>query len=80
MRKLIYSRSANDKRPVNKGFSFWPTIVLEAHPSEHRWHLIWWECYEIDRGKKWLIELPKRDNRKVDIDYLKNHVNHDGAF
>ena len=55
MRKLIYDEHVSVSK-FEKGFAFWPTIVIEAHPTNRRWHLIWWECYEIDRGKKWLIK------------------------
>lgn len=54
MKKLIYRKPFTQDK-LNIGFAFLPTIVLEAHPSESRWHLIWWECYEVTGGKKWLI-------------------------
>ena len=54
MKKLLFSIEAR-KDNKKRGFAFWPTIALEAHPSEHRWWLIWLEVYEIDYGKKWII-------------------------
>ena len=55
MKKLILEVEAQKTVEKQYGFAFLPTIVIEAHPTHKRWHLIWLESYEVYRTKKWLI-------------------------
>lgn len=55
MKKLILEVKAQKTIDKQYGFAFFPTIVIEAHPTHKRWHLIWLESYEIYRKSKWLI-------------------------
>ena len=56
MRKNILSVEIKKTSDKHYGFAFFPKIVIEAHPTHRRWHLIWLEAYEISMSKNWLIE------------------------
>lgn len=55
MRKLLHEVKINESKSKTYGFAFLPTIVIEAHPTHKRWHLIWLEAYEKFNNKKWII-------------------------
>lgn len=56
MRKLLHEVKIIESKNTIYGFAFLPKIVIEAHPTHKRWHIIWLEAYEKSYGKNWLIE------------------------
>lgn len=55
MRFLFYEHKFNDMKSKPRRFAFFPTVVLGSDMYIEKKFLIWLEFYELDNGKKWLI-------------------------